>query len=342
MQETEVKKTVSVLDDNGTPINFGWAKSPFFEFDSSLLRSRPFNISYSDRYILVSRNNIVVLELMDDGYLGEMKAELLFLNNNKHITFSNKVPFSLGSFELPNENDSRSIKIQHKKNMFNFAAREGGIRIIKLDISNMARNLPGIRGQIVLSPPDEAESLFTHMPWKGRRKSFIYSRCSPWFSAEGVIQYGTKEIVFSSGEGWGILDWNRGVRPRNDLRFWASGSGKYNNRQTSFCVGFNSADSSYGTENAFFIDGKMHKLNQVSFHIPSERNAQWRFTSNDMRLEMFFNPLQELDENHRLLFYSLKRRQFFGYFSGRIILEDDEEFHFDKILGMTERKKNRL
>ena len=113
-------------------------------------------------------------------------------------------------------------------------------------------------------------------------------------------------------------------------------------QQAGFSVGYSSADSSLGTENAFFLNGKLHKLDQVSFHIATERHVPWRFTSNDNRLEMIFSPHQERDDNHRVLFYSLKRRQLFGSFSGKAILDDGSEFEFQDITGMAERRKSRL
>jgi hypothetical protein len=159
---------------------------------------------------------------------------------------------------------------------------------------------------------------------------------------EGVIQFGSEGLVFTQGSGWGIYEWHRGVRPRSGLRFWAAGSGQASGRQTGFSVGYNSASSSLGTENAFFLDGRLHKLDQVSFHIPSDMLAPWRFTSNDRRLEMDFTPQQELDDSHQMFFYYLKRRQLYGFFSGRAILDDGSEFEFRNIAGMAERCKSRL
>jgi len=157
-----------------------------------------------------------------------------------------------------------------------------------------------------------------------------------------VIQLGRSELIFTRGYGWGIFDWTRGVRPRRDLRFWAAACGQSGGRQVGFSVGHNSADSSQGTENAFFVDGKLHKLDQVTFHIPSDRLVPWRFTSNDGRLEMTFSPQQERDENHQVFFYSLKRRQLFGSFSGRAILDDGSECEFANVTGFAERRKSRL
>jgi hypothetical protein len=178
------------------------------------------------------------------------------------------------------------------------------------------------------------------MPWRREKNSFRCSRRSPWYTVEGVIQFGSSELVFTRGNAWGIFDWNRGVRPRSDLRFWAAGCGTSGSRQLGFTVGYGSEDSSQGTENAFFVNGKLHKLDQVTFHItPADWLLPWRFTSNDGRLEMTFAPNQERVEWTGLVFYSMNRRQICGRFSGRVTLDDGSEVEFREMIGFAERVK---
>jgi hypothetical protein len=341
MPESEVTAPVPALDELGRPQNFGWARSSCFLYDPDLLRTARRKVSESDRYVLFSSTHLVVFEIMDDGYLGYLLISVVSLKDKKRTSQAFVTPFSLGSFELPKDSNAGSIRYNQRKNRLTFSAMEGGARIIKADISRFGRHR-SLRGEVVLTLPEGAESLVTHMPWRGRGGAFYYTRRSPWYSAEGVIQIGSSEIFFSRGSGWGIFDWNRGVRPPSDLRFWASGCGLAEGRQIGFTVGYNSADSSLGTENAFFLDGRLHKLDQVTFHIPSAKPAPWRFTSNDNRLEMVFSPHQERDEKHQMFFYSLKRRQLFGSFSGRVVLDGGSELTFRDITGFYERRKSRL
>jgi len=342
MAEVEVIAPIPALDEWGQPRNFGWARWPYFEYDPGLLVAPRRNISESDRYIIFSPTHLVVFELLDDGYLGYLLVSVVSLKDKKRSSQCYVTAFSLGCFDLPKDSNNGSIRYYRKKNLLIFSPmEEGGIRIIKADIPKFGRNR-SLRGQVVLTPPEGAESMVNHMPWRGRDDAFWYSRRSPFYTVEGVIQFGTAELIFTRGNGWGIFDWNRGVRPPQNLHFWATGCGHSAGRQVGFSVGFNSSDSSLGTENAFFLDGKLHKLDQVSFHIPSGRLDPWRFTSNDNRLEMSFSPLQERDENHQMFFYSLKRRQLFGSFSGKVILDDGSEFKFTDITGFAERRKSRL
>jgi hypothetical protein len=182
-----------------------------------------------------------------------------------------------------------------------------------------------------------------NLPWKNDKNAFRYSRCSPWYTAEGVIQFGNAEIIFSKGNSWEMLDWNRGIRPRADSRYWTVACGLAGSRLVGFTLSHGLIDSSAATENAFFVDGRIHKLDQVSFRIPpSGWLSPWHFTSADQRLDMVFTPLQGRIDRHQWLFYSMSRRQVYGSFSGKVILDDGAELEFQNITGFAERCKTRF
>jgi hypothetical protein len=343
MPQIEMSAPLSALDDTGRPVNFGWARSPVFQYNSALIRRGVAGIAESDRYIIFSPTHLLILEVLDGGYLGYIGISVISLKDKKRSTQYYIIPFSMGSFELPGSSETGSIRIQQKKSLIDFIVMDGGIRILKVDVPKFGR-YRYLRGEVVLSPPPAAESLVTHMPWRQGQTALCLSRRSPWYIAEGVMQFGTTELIFTRGNAWGIFDWNRGLRPRSDVRYWASACGPgEGGQQAGFSVGYGSADASMGTENAFFVDGKLHKLDQVTFHIsPSSWLLPWRFTSNDNRLEMTFNPHQERFENNRMFFHTLRRRQVIGSFSGRVVLDGGRELRFQDITGVAERRKTRF
>ncbi|MDR1900161.1 MAG: DUF2804 domain-containing protein [Treponema sp.] len=342
MAQNEITSPVSVINGSGWPENAGWARSPLFFYDPALVWAPRRRIAESDRYVIYSPTHMVILEVLDDGYLGYMGVSVISLRDKKRVTQYFLRSFPLGGFELPPGSGTGAIRYRHKKTSLDFVPMDGGVRIIKMDIPRFGHHRI-LRGELVLTEPAAAESLVTNMPWRREKSAFRYSRRSPWYTVEGVIQFGTAELVFTRGNAWGIFDWNRGVRPRGDTRMWAAGCGLAGEHQIGFSVGYSSADASQGTENAFFLDGKLHKLDQVTFHIsPANWQSPWRFTSNDNRLEMVFTPHQERVERNRLLFYSLKRRQLCGFFSGKVILDDGTEMEFQHITGFAERRKTRF
>ncbi|MDR1025258.1 MAG: DUF2804 domain-containing protein [Treponema sp.] len=340
MPQNEVNAPVPVVDDTGRPGNFGWSRSPCFVYDPGLLWAPRRRISESDRYILFSSTHLLVMEVRDDGYQGYMGVSVISLKDKKHSTHIHLQPLPLGGFSLPTDSTRGSIKLIRGKNRLDFAVMEGGVRIIRADFPWFGHHR-SLRGELVLFEPAVPESLVTNMPWRREKNSFRCSRRSPWYTVEGVVQFGSSEMVFTRGNAWGIFDWNRGVRPRSDLRFWAAGCGITGSQQLSFSVGYGSEDASQGTENAFFVNGKLHKLDQVTFHIsPADHLLPWRFTSNDGRLEMTFTPNQERVEWTGLVFYSMTRRQVCGRFSGRVILDDGSEVKFREMTGFAERLKS--
>ncbi|MDR1863106.1 MAG: DUF2804 domain-containing protein [Treponema sp.] len=342
MVQNEIERRVPVLDETGKPGNFGWSRRPSFLYDPALIRSPRRSVCESDRYVFFSPTHLVILEILDNGYLGYTGMSVISLKDKKRSTQAFVVPFSLGSFDLGGDSDSGTLRVERKKSALTFSAMEGGARIIKADMPRFGRRR-SLRGEVVFTPPAGSESLVTNMPWRRDKAAFRLSRRSPWYRAEGVIQFGAQELVFSGGNSWGIFDWNRGVRPGADVSFWASGCGLSGGAQAAFSIGYGSADSSLGTENAFFLDGRLHKLDQVTFHIsPFNWLLPWRFTSSDGRLEMVFAPHQERSESHQMFFHYLKRRQVFGFFSGKVILDGGSEFEFRNIAGFAERKKTRF
>jgi hypothetical protein len=335
--------TSSILDHRGLPGYFGWSRSPVFLYGSSPLWPPRRRITSSDRFIIFSSNDMLVMEVLDGAYLGYVGITVISLKTKKRNTKYFVVPFPMGSFNMPQNSESGSVKIQEKKISVDFSVMEGKSRIIKFDFPRFSRSKGSLRGYIVLSPPEEAESLYNCMPWREDKLAFRSTCRSPWFIVEGAVQFGLSELQFTKNDAWGIFDWNRGVRPRSDVRYWAAGCGLQDGKQVSFTVGYGSADASHGTENGFFLNGKLHKLDQVTFHInPESWLGPWSFTSNDQRLEMTFTPIMERTGKQHFLFHSMKRRQVFGHFSGKIILDDNSEINFKDIMGFAERKKTRF
>jgi hypothetical protein len=338
---SQIESPLPILDNRGKPGHFGWARAPYFQYAPESVMLQRWRISEADRYVIFSPSHLAVFEIIDNGFFGYCSVCLVSLRDKKRFCSTRIVPFPLGSFDMPNSSKTGSIRLHRKKMLLDFIAMKSGARILKTDIPEFGHHR-NLRGEVVLIPPAEAESLATSMPWRRDQSAFRYSLYSPWFSAEGVLQLGTTEIGFTKGNAWGIFDWSRGVRPKYDTRYWAAGCGICNGKLISLNVGYDSADSGQGTGNAFFIGGKLHKLNQVTFHIsPSNWLHPWRFTSNDSRIEMTFAPEIEWEENNRLLFYTIKCRQLYGFFYGKAILEDDSVLDF-KIAGFAERRKMRF
>ena len=353
MYQKEITRPLSILGDDGLPQNFGWSRQPVLYYEPTMITSPVYRITGSDRYIVHSPTHLIVFEIRDNAWLGYMCISVISLRDRKRSTQSYTTFLPMGSYEMPSTSSAANGKSavsrwRRKKTHIDFINMEAGVKIIKVEVPNFGRHR-SLRGELVLMEPEytrpelRAQSLVTSQPWKNEKRAFQITRCSPWYTVEGVIQFGSSEIIFTRGNGWGIFDWYRAVRPKADICYWASACGMNDGKLLSFCVGYCWADFSYGTENAFFVDGIIHKLDQITFHIPlSNWLSPWRFTSNDNRLEMAFSPHQERTDRRRLFFHNSTRRQVCGYFSGKVLLDDETQIEFNGLTGFAERSKTRL
>ena len=356
----ETTEKQPVMDVFGRPVNFGWARTPLFDYNPPQISGASrFKKNEADRYIVFSATHLVVFEVMDGGFLGHIGVSVFSVKDHSRSSHSIDSFFPLGRFDLPLNSEKGTIKIREKKVALDFVvmpnnvvsasgasasgASASGVRIIKMDYPRFGHRRY-LRGELVLTPAfPGAESIAAVSRWRREKYAFRYFRCSPWFIAEGVIQFGSTEIYFTQDNAWAIYDWKREVRPKQDLRYWAAACGMADGKLAGFNIGYGGADTSTGTENAFFLNGVIHKLDQVTFHIPpADWLDEWKFTSSDKRLEMTFTPFQQRTENRNFLYHSVKCRQVCGTFSGRVILDDGSEMAFWDITGFAERRKTRF
>ncbi|NKU17606.1 DUF2804 family protein, partial [Rhodococcus hoagii] len=110
-----------------------------------------------------------------------------------------------------------------------------------------------------------------------------------------------------------------------------------------FNIGYGFGDTSAASENMVFVGGVAHKLDRVMFHLPEGTYdaAPWKFSSNDGRFEMVFEPI--LDRAAAVDFKVLRsiQHQVFGRFTGHVVLDDGSRMEVTDLLGFAEEVRNR-
>ena len=96
-----------------------------------------------------------------------------------------------------------------------------------------------------------------------------------------------------------------------------------------------------------FYDGKSHKIGRTKFIIPGDENGkpeymkEWRFVSDDGRLDCTFSPILDRYEPFDLKIMCMIPHQVFGYVSGKCVLDDGKEIVLDKVLAFAEKVHNK-
>lgn len=117
-------------------------------------------------------------------------------------------------------------------------------------------------------------------------------------------------------------------------------------RASGWNLGYGFGDTSAATENALIYNGRLHKLDHVTFEIPMKDGKEdylspWRFTSSDGRFEMQFQPV--LDRAACTDFKLLKsdQHQVFGTFTGTAVLDDGSVLSVRDFFGFAEKVENK-
>jgi hypothetical protein len=102
-------------------------------------------------------------------------------------------------------------------------------------------------------------------------------------------------------------------------------------------LGYGFGDNSKATENAFIVDGKVHKLGEVKFEFDSsDYMLPWKMTSDDGRLELRLEPFYDRAAKTDIKILRSEVHQMFGKYYGHVTTEEGETIAVDGLIGFAE------
>jgi len=149
--------------------------------------------------------------------------------------------------------------------------------------------------------------------------------------ASGVVRCGGAEYNLSAENTFAFLDWQRfSAKDKSYYHALYANSVLEDSRQFALCLAGGVGDATYGTENCYFLDGKMYKFSVVKAEGSEERpDKPWRFTAGNSAMELQFRP--EI-KSGRLMYKKCGNKTFiFGKLYGHIKQIDMEQIRIDAI-----------
>ena len=329
-----------LLNSYGILSSPGWAKDLLLKYDRKDIKAPAFRIKEWDYYCILNDRGGVSFTIADNGYMGFIAATVFDFDKPEEISGDLITPFPLGKFKMPPTSKTGDVIFENKKVSMQFLRREES-RMINVNFNNF-KNGDTLTGNIKLHQPDSDDTMVIATPFPKNKHAFYYNQKVNCMPASGEFTLGDRKIEFTPETSFGVLDWGRGVWTYNNTWYWGSASGKINGNRFGFNIGYGFGDTSQATENLIFLNGKVHKLDRVEFHIPADSYLKpWTFSSNDDRFEMDFRPIIDRSSNTNLLFIQSNQHQVFGRFSGKAILDDGTEIILKDFLGFAEKVMNR-
>ena len=330
-------------DEKGRLAETGYATSLIKTYDRSRIAARPFRIKEWDYYAVCTDRFALALTVDHNGYMTMDSISLLDFETNSQITTSRINLPAFAKRSLPPTSAKGDIRVSGKDYAISFD-NDGMCRHLYGHMDHFSKE-DGITFDLTLTDAPE-ESMVIVTPYKDHPKAFYYNQKINCMRVSGWIRHKGKEYLCRPEDTFAVLDWGRGVWTYDNTWYWGSASGLADGVPFGFNIGYGFGDTSAASENVLFYNGKIHKLSQVRFEIPMKDGKEdylspWRFTSDDGRFEMTFEPVMDRSAKIDLFVICSDQHQVFGKFSGTVTLDDGRKLQIHNLMGFAEKVRNK-
>lgn len=330
-----------LFDDAGRLAEAGYATDEAKTYNAADVRAHWMRLKEWDYYCVLDDDYGFSCVVADNGYMGMLSATWFDFKAGTVEPIAQIPLFPRGKMGMPGSADWGDVKASKGGLSLEFRHINGGRHLI-VDAPKF-RDGAGLHADIVLTQPEGDDRMTIVTPYDHSWKAFYYNQKINCMPAKGTVTVAGQDYQFSPDKNFGVLDWGRGVWAYQNCWYWGSASGLVDGKRFGFNIGYGFGDTSAASENMLFWEGKAHKLDQVTFHIhPDGFDAgPWRFTSNDGRFDMQFDPVVDREDMVNALVLQSFTHQTFGKFNGTATLDDGTVLQVRDLLGFAEEVKTR-
>ena len=194
-----------------------------------------------------------------------------------------------------------------------------------------------LHAELTIEHPPNDESLNVVIPWN--RQTFQFTAKHHTLPTSGIVKIGNRRFTFSPEESFAVLDYGRGVWPRQAIWNWGMASQLVRGQRIGLNFGGQWTEGTGMTENAIFIDGVMTKINEDVRFTYDRTNFMKPWTVRSKfsdQVQLTFTPFFErvAETNAKVIASSV--HQMVGYYDGTIQLEDGSTLCIQQMLGCIE------
>jgi len=338
--QNELTKPAPLLNENGNLHQKGWARKLLLDYNRDDITVGWHRIKEWDYYAILGLEKGITLTFSDLGYIGLIAFCWLDFTEGDFHQEDKLLFFPKGSLDLPESSQSGNINFQDKDIEISII-KEDQERYLSFQYAEFMDG-KGLEAELTLRQDREMDSMVIATPFE-KEGHFYYNQKINCMPTQGTVKIGDSIHSFSPQDSFGVLDWGRGVWTYKNTWYWGSASGLLEDgTPIGFNIGYGFGDTSKATENIIFYNGVGHKIDEITFHFNQEDYLEpWEFRSNDGRFEMKFEPILDRSSKFNLLILKSIQHQVFGYFSGKLVLDNGNEIEVSDLLGFAEKVYNK-
>lgn len=335
MPQNEILQLQPLLDRQGNLAVSGYARHMNFVYDkksakpSIKLKEWDFyQIHFDSRYVLQ-------LTLGHVSYAMQISATILDLATGEkrsvsklaavRPSFKRKMPTNpeiAHTLQYFSKNVHVQFEVTDKYRRLSFTATDG--QGVKAEINLMLSNVNKAKEKMVIATP-----FFKPNQWYLNYKENCFV-CNGYCRIEDA-RYDVKD-------GFGVLDWGRGIWPYTHSWIWGNGGTVVSGKQFGFNIGWGFGNTESATENMFFYDNKAYKLGAVE---EIRVGDNYRYIDNDKKFVFDVEPIYDNFTKTRMLWVNNKCHQVFGKWRGYVLLDDGTKVEIPPFVAFCEHADNR-
>lgn len=269
--------------------------------------------------------------IADVKYVGTAFLYFYEPSSRRYDEFSFKMPLALGTrFDQAPETGSAFFRAGG--NRFEMIGRaEPRERVLRVSLSR------GVSVEARFSeerPPMEPMFICTRAGATG----WVFARKTAGLGVSGTVRWGERTFDLAGIGATGHHDWSAGFMRRETFWNWGCLAGPLGDgRVAGMNVSCGVNETSF-TENCFWIDGRLHKIDSVDFDYDRfDMDKPWRLSSRDGRLDLEFRPEGKHVEKINAWIVASDFNQLFGRYHGWLRTTENEKIPVNGVLGYMER-----
>ena len=331
----EITKAQHLLDKKGNLAVAGYARHMNFIYDKKAVKKQLrlkewdfYQIHFDDRYVVqltlghVSYAMQVAATVMDLA-TGEKrstgKLALVEPSFKKNMPTNPEVAHTLQYF-------SKDLHVEflvtNKYRRLSFTQTD--IHGVKAEINLLLTNVSNAKEKMVIATPFFKKGQF-YLNYK--------ENC---FVVNGTCRI--EDMCYDIKDGFGLLDWGRGVWPYSHVWTWGNGGTMVNGKHFGFNIGWGFGNTEAATENMFFYDNKAYKLGTVT---ETRVGNNFHYEDNAKRFVFDVELIYDNFTKTQALWVNNKCHQVFGKWRGHVVLDDGKKIKIPPFVAFCEHADNK-
>lgn len=332
LDERELTEPVELVRPDGrlNRAAVGWTRTPLHDTSGVGARTGWGRTKRWEYWAVVGPEWILALTVASIDYAAVSEAWVFQRSTGQSWGRSGFRPFGAGVVLPPTLGDgpasarSRGLSID-------VVDREGG--------TTLRASLGDVRFEVDAVLPPGHERLGVVVPWSDR--TYQYTVKDVARPASGWVEIAGVRHALDASDTWAVLDHGRGRWPYDVAWNWAAASGRSDGHVIGLQLGSKWTHGTGATENAFVVDGRLHKNSEELVWDYDVRSPLEPWHIHGETADLRFEPFHDKQSSTQLGILSTRTDQCFGTFSGWICGIDGARAEFTALTGWAEDVHNR-